>query len=130
MSLSDGDVAVLARQAVDLLSAEAAIDIEPVAGDDPYRWGPSAWLVWPLVDGRREFAVRIDSGQAAAEALAQLIDRLGEYVSEAPGFWGQAFPVCPGHPHPAEVAVDGVDVVLRCPDTGREVRRIAPDLPV
>ena len=130
MSLTDGDVAVLARQAVDLLSAEIALDIEPVAGDDPYRWGRSAWTVWPLLDGRRAFGIYLESEQTPAEALAHLIDQLSDNVAQTGPYWSAIFPACPGHPHPADAVVDGPDVVLRCPDTGREVRRIAPDLPV
>lgn len=72
MALTDGDVAVLARQAVDLLDPGADISIEPADPVDPYRWNAQAWLVWPLLGGRRAFGVYLDSGMSRADASERL----------------------------------------------------------
>jgi hypothetical protein len=45
VTLSDGDVAALARQAVDLRDPDLDIEIVPADPVDPYRLGPSAWTV-------------------------------------------------------------------------------------
>ena len=45
MALSDGDVAALARQVVDLRDPDLDVTIMPAEQDDPYRWGTSAWTV-------------------------------------------------------------------------------------
>lgn len=45
MSLSDGDVAALAREVVDRQHPGAEIRIAPGDPVDPYRFGPAAWLV-------------------------------------------------------------------------------------
>src|SRR5579859_1250915 len=126
MSLTDGDVAALARQAVDLLAPDIEIKIEPDADDDPYRYGPRSWLVWPLIDGRRMFGVWLQSTMTPAQALARLLDGLGE-ASESGRFWGTAFPAClPGHRHGARVREDSQEVVLVCPQTDEEAARISP----
>jgi len=129
--LEDGDIAVLARQALNLLDPEAEIDIVPQPSADPYRWGglAGAWLVWPRLDGRRRFAIRVTSDLSPAGALAHLIDGLAQNLSDSALFRGADFPPCPGHEHPAELGTDGDDVVLRCPDTADEVGRIRPALP-
>jgi hypothetical protein len=124
VTLSDGDVAALARQAVDLLDPESAINIEPADPVDPYRLGAQSWLVrTSLVD------VYINSADTAASTLARIIDQMSEYGSETEKFWGRAFPRCPGHRHPATVVVEEPFVVFRCPDTGDEVARIRPLVP-
>jgi hypothetical protein len=131
VALTDGDVAALARQAVDLLDPEIPIDVEPADSVDPYRWGRQAWLVWPLVDAGRAFGIYLYSEQTPVEALAHLVDQLSNDVSETERFWGQPFPPCAaGHRHPAEIdEVENSTVVLRCPRTGEVVRRLVPDLP-
>lgn len=129
VTLSDGDVAALARQAVDLLGPDIAIDLEPDAGDDPYRRGPRSWLVYPLIDKSRFFGIHVESGATPADSLAHLLDQLSENAGETERFWGLAFPPCPVHPHPAAVSAEGDAVVLSCPDTGAEVGRIRPDAP-
>ena len=45
MTLSDGDVAALARQAVDRFEQDLEIRIVPADPVDPYRWGSAAWTV-------------------------------------------------------------------------------------
>lgn len=72
MTLSDGDVAVLARRAVDLVDPTVDISIEPADPVDPYHRESRAWLVWPLLGGRRSFGVYLDSGMTAEEALERL----------------------------------------------------------
>jgi hypothetical protein len=129
MSLSDPEVAVLARQAVDLLDPDVAVDIEPRGQNDPYGFGPAAWTAWPLIDGHRSFGLGVDARMTPAEALARMIDVLSEYSSESSRFWGTAFPGClPGHVHPSDVDADGDEVVLRCPATHEVVDRIRPAL--
>ncbi len=45
MTLSDGDVAALARQVVDVRDPDLDVTITPSEQDDPYRWGTAAWTV-------------------------------------------------------------------------------------
>jgi len=45
MTLSDADVAALAREAVDRRSLDLDIRIVPADPVDPYRWGAPAWTV-------------------------------------------------------------------------------------
>jgi hypothetical protein len=45
MALHDGDVADLAREAVDHKDPKLDIQIDPVGQDDPYRLGAAAWKV-------------------------------------------------------------------------------------
>lgn len=126
--LTDPAVAVLARQAVDLLDPDIDVRIEPEPGADPYRWGAPAWLVWPLIDGpTASFGIWLPADLSPVEALARLLDGLSNDVSETARFWGQPFPTCPGHEHPASVAAAGdAAVVLRCPASGDVVGRIEP----
>jgi hypothetical protein len=129
MSLTDPEVAVLARQAVDLLDPGVALDIEPRDQNDPYGFGLDAWTAWPLIDGHRAFGMGVDSSMTPAEALARMIDVLSEYSSESSRFWGAAFPGClPGHAHPSAVDAEADEVVLRCPSTHAVVERIRPAL--
>jgi hypothetical protein len=72
VTLTDGDVAALARQAVDAVDPTIDISIEPADPVDPYRWNTQAWLVWPLLDGHRSFSVYLDSGLTPDEALDRL----------------------------------------------------------
>jgi hypothetical protein len=72
MPLTDGEVAALARRAVDEVDPTTEISIEPADPVDPYRRDPRAWLVRPLLDGRPPFGVYLDSGMTAAEALDRL----------------------------------------------------------
>jgi hypothetical protein len=131
MTLHDGDVAVLAQQAAGLLPVPAEARIVPHTSNDPYRWDPgtASWRV------RFEFApggaldIGIEATMSPVDALWRLIDQLSEYGSEQSGLWGQAIPACPGHPHPAQVTVDGNEVGLTCPELGVVVARIRPDLP-
>ena len=45
VSLSDGDVAALAREAVDRRDPRLEVQIAPAGPDDPYRFGVGAWIV-------------------------------------------------------------------------------------
>ena len=45
MSLHDGDVAALAREAVDRKDPRLDIRIQPLGQNDPYRLGVEAWTV-------------------------------------------------------------------------------------
>jgi hypothetical protein len=83
VSLTEGDVAQLARQAVDRLDPDIEINIEPAKLDDPYRFGPHAWLVYPLFGGRRSFAVYLVSSDSPAEAATKLHDAIAEHVGDA-----------------------------------------------
>ncbi|MEO9138731.1 MAG: hypothetical protein ABI345_06645 [Jatrophihabitans sp.] len=130
--LEDGDVAILAGQAVDLLAEDIDVRVDPVTSADPYRWGGSQageWVVWPLVDGHRSFGIDVTADLTPPQALAHLLEGLSNDASETRRFWGVAFPACPGHPHQAEIAEEADEVVLRCPKSGKEIRRIRPALP-
>jgi hypothetical protein len=82
VSLTEGDVAQLARQAVDLVDPDIEIQIEPAQVDDPYRFGPHAWLVYPLFDGRRSVGVYLVSSDSEAEAGQKLRDGIAGYVRD------------------------------------------------
>ena len=128
-NLTDPQVAVLARQAVDLLDPDVAIDIAPEPGNDPYARGGGSWLVWPRLDDHRSFGIYVQGSWTATRALAQLIDGLAENSSESGGFWARPFPPCAsGHRHPSAVEAQADEVVLRCPSTGEIVERIRPAL--
>jgi hypothetical protein len=129
MSLTDGDVALLARQAVDLLDPDIEISIEPEDPVDPYRFGHQAWLVQPVLDAHRRFGARIQSTDSPVAALGLLLEHLAEHSGASELFRGRLFPPCPGHDHPADIEVEDQEVVLRCPDTGEAVARIRPALP-
>jgi hypothetical protein len=45
MSLHDGDIAELAREAVDHKDPKLEIHIDPLGQNDPYRLGTEAWTV-------------------------------------------------------------------------------------
>jgi len=72
MSLSDADVAELAREAVDRRSVDLEIRIDPADPVDPYRWGTPAWTV--SAGGATSY---ITADMTADEALAKLIADLG-----------------------------------------------------
>lgn len=77
MALTDGDVAALARQAVDRIDPELEIAIEPDVASDPYRWDrPHGWTVRVTVDGRRRVA-RVESTWSPEQALVKLSEQLG-----------------------------------------------------
>jgi hypothetical protein len=127
MTLSDPQVAALARQAVDLLGPDIAIRIEPGPSHDPYGFGSHAWTIWPVIDRRPNFGLYVDSTMSSARALAQMLDGLGENVGETARFRGRAFPPCPaGHVHPADITVEPDAVVLRCPTSCEVADRIVP----
>jgi hypothetical protein len=127
MTLTTGDIAALARQAVDLVSPDIDLVIEPATTDDPYRFGSGSWVVCPLVDGERDFEIWVGGDLNSSGVLSRVLDGLSERVSETKRFWGEAFPACPGHPHPALVGEDDGTVVLRCPKSREVVGRIEPD---
>jgi len=72
MALHDGDVANLAREAVDRKDPKLDIRIEPVGQDDPYRLGASAWTV--TAGNRTSY---ITASMTWREALEKLIEDLG-----------------------------------------------------
>jgi hypothetical protein len=125
MTLTDGAVAALARQAADLVAPGLRVQVSPAADDDPYRWdgaGPG-WTVRIYANSTVE--VWVPRQSSPVSALHYLIGRLDE-VAEGSARPGAAITQCPGHTHTPRVEVDGDDVVLRCPDNGQIVQRIAP----
>ena len=72
MTLSDADVAALAREAVDRRHAGADIRIVPADPVDPYRWGTPAWTVKA---GAASSYITAD--MTAEAALAKLTADLG-----------------------------------------------------
>jgi hypothetical protein len=72
MTLSDADVAALAREAVDRRSLTLDIRIVPADPVDPYRWGTPAWTV--LAGGASSY---ITADMTLADALAKLVADLG-----------------------------------------------------
>lgn len=67
MTLSDADVAALAREAVDQYDPNLDIHISPADQLDPYRWGANAWTVSA---GRATTYISAD--MTAEDALAKL----------------------------------------------------------
>jgi hypothetical protein len=67
MSLTDGDIAALARQVVDQRDPDLDIQIAPADPVDPYRWDAAAWTV--SAGGRTSY---LSSNLSADEALAKL----------------------------------------------------------
>lgn len=72
MTLSDGDVAVLAREAVDQLDPDLDVRIEPADPVDPYRRERQAWTV--SAGGSTSY---ITADMTAEQALAKLTADLG-----------------------------------------------------
>jgi len=68
MTLSDGDVAALARQAVDRRDPDLDINIAPADPVDPYRWDTAAWTV--SAGGASSY---ISATMTSDEALAKLV---------------------------------------------------------
>jgi hypothetical protein len=72
MTLSDGDVAALARQAVDQRDPDLDIEIVPADPVDPYRLGAPAWTV--SAGGATSY---LTAEMTAEQALARLTADLG-----------------------------------------------------
>jgi hypothetical protein len=72
MSLNDGDVAALAREAVDRRDPDLEIRIEPADPVDPYRWETAAWTVHA-----GDASSYIVASMTAQEALEKLVRDLG-----------------------------------------------------
>jgi hypothetical protein len=68
MSLHDGDIAELAREAVDHKDPTLEIRIDPLGQNDPYRLGAEAWTV--TAGGRSSY---LTSSMTWREALDKLI---------------------------------------------------------
>jgi hypothetical protein len=71
VSISDGDVAELARAAVDRIDPDLDIRIEPADPVDPYRWENAAWTVH--AGSATSYIV---ASMTREEALAKLISDL------------------------------------------------------
>jgi hypothetical protein len=128
MPLRESDVATLAGQAVGLLDADVNTVIEPSDPIDPYRRRSTSWTLWPMFDKHRTLGIRVKASWTPAETLARILSALSAHVAETRTFWAHTFPICPGHEHASEIAVDGADVVFRCPVTSAEVGRVRPDV--
>lgn len=128
MPLSDGDVAILAGQAVGLLDADVTTTIEPADPVDPYQRRTNAWTVWPRFEPHKTLGIRVRASWTPADALARMITALSQYVGQTSTFWAHTFPICPGHEHASEIAVEDGDVVFTCPVTHGEVGRVHPDV--
>lgn len=68
MSLHDGDIADLAREAVDQKDPQLEIRIDPLGQNDPYRFGPEAWTV--TAGGRTSY---ITASMTWHQALDKLV---------------------------------------------------------
>jgi hypothetical protein len=67
VTLHDGDIAALAREAADHVALDLDVRIEPLGQNDPYRLGRAAWLVHA---GTRSSYVTADlSWRAALDKL-------------------------------------------------------------
>lgn len=73
MTLSDGDVAALARQVVDRRDPDLNIEIIPVGWVDPYRWAVPAWTV--TAGGATSYLTADLSAEEALAKLAADLDR-------------------------------------------------------
>jgi hypothetical protein len=69
MSLNDGDIAALAREAVDRRDPDLEIRIEPADPVDPYRWETAAWTVH--VGDSSSYIVASMTAQEALEKLVR-----------------------------------------------------------
>jgi hypothetical protein len=67
MSLHDGDIAELAREAVDHKDPTLEIRIDPLGQNDPYRLGAEAWTV--TAAGRTSY---VTASMTWSEALDKL----------------------------------------------------------
>jgi hypothetical protein len=68
VTLSDGDIADLAREAVDTKDPDLDIRIEPADPVDPYRWETAAWTV--TAGGSSSYIV---ASMTRDEALEKLV---------------------------------------------------------
>lgn len=68
MTLSDTDIAALAREAVDRRDPDLDIRITPADPVDPYRWGTPAWTV--SAGGASSY---VTADMTTEQALAKLI---------------------------------------------------------
>jgi hypothetical protein len=68
VTLSDADIAALAREAVDRRDPDLDIRIAPADPVDPYRWGTPAWTV--SAGGASSY---VTADMTAEQALARLI---------------------------------------------------------
>ena len=71
MTLHDGEVADLAREAVDQKDLQLEIRIDPAGQNDPYRLGTEAWTV--TAGGRTSY---ITASMTRQQALEQLLSDL------------------------------------------------------
>jgi hypothetical protein len=74
VSISDGDIAALARAAVDHIDPDLDVRIEPADPVDPYRWETAAWTVY--AGSARSYIVASMTKEQALEKLVQ--DLAGE----------------------------------------------------
>ena len=74
VSLSDAQVADLARQAADLIEPNLPVRIAPAANDDPYRWGSHGWTV--TVGGSRRIDVWIPTDASPDWVVEEITHRL------------------------------------------------------
>lgn len=74
MSLTDGDVALLARRLVDEVDASLHIEIEPADSLDPYRFGAAAWTV--SAGGTSSYLTATMSEEEATAALLKNLRRV------------------------------------------------------
>ena len=72
MALTDGDVAALARAAVDRIDPALEVSIDPADSLDPYRFGSPAWTV--SAGGASSY---LTAGMTPDEATAKLLEDLG-----------------------------------------------------
>lgn len=72
MTLTDGDVARLARDVVDLRDPDLDVHITPADPVDPYRFGAAAWTV--SAGGRTTY---LHAGMTPEDARAKLAADLG-----------------------------------------------------
>lgn len=71
--------------------------------------------------GESVYGFGVDPVASDAELVWEVAEGVQEYLSETDLAWGQARPVCPGHPHPAIARIDGGIVVWTCPHDGRRL---------
>jgi hypothetical protein len=69
VTISDGDIAALAREAVDRRDPDLEIRIEPADPVDPYRWENKAWTVH--AGGASSYIVASMTEKEALDKLVQ-----------------------------------------------------------
>jgi hypothetical protein len=69
VTISDGDIAALARAAVDRFDPDLDVRIDPADPVDPYRWDNKAWTVH--AGGASSYIVASMSEEEALEKLVQ-----------------------------------------------------------